>query len=141
LHQLAGQESTDAYKLTYFYDELLSHYLWHLGVIGLSTLLMVVSWRSAPAGEDTRLTVLILAALIYALNYVLLVLEGNTAPIGIPFALFAALLPLWLKRRELAQRPGLAFFTLAYLIALVLFAGWGLYWQGLPEPCAALQIC
>lgn len=140
-HLLEGQESSDVYKLTYFYDELLSHYLWHSGVIGLSAMIMVASWRSAVNGEDTRLVAMIPAALIYGLNYVLLVLEGNTAPIGIPFALSAALLPLWFKRQEFALRPGLAFFTIAYLIALIFFAGWALVWGGLPEPCAALQIC
>lgn len=140
-HQLAGQENTDAYKLTYFYDEQLSHYLWHLGILGLSALLMVVSWRTAPAGEITGLVGLLPAALVYGLTYVIIILEGATTPIGVPFALFSALFPLGLKGRELPQRQGLAFFTMAYLIALVLFAGWGLYWGGLVEPCAALGIC
>lgn len=140
-HQLAGQENTDAYKLTYFYDEQFSHYLWHLGVLGLSALLMVVSWRLILSGESTGLARLLPAALIYGLTYVIIVLEGATTPIGVPFAFFGALIPLWMKRHKLAQRPGLAFFTMAYLIALVLFAGWGLYWGDLPEPCAALQIC
>jgi hypothetical protein len=140
-HQLDGQESSDAYKLTYFYDEVLSHYLWHLGVIGLSALIMAASWRSALAEERTSLVRLIPAALVYGLTYATIVLEGTTAPIGVPFALIGAIVPLWSKRHELTRRPGLAFFTMAYLIALLLFAGWTLVWGGLPEPCAALQIC
>jgi len=33
-HLLKGIESSDIYKLTYFYDEVLGHYLWHLGMVG-----------------------------------------------------------------------------------------------------------
>ena len=33
-HLLKGMENSDIYKLTYFYDEVLSHYLWHFGIIG-----------------------------------------------------------------------------------------------------------
>jgi hypothetical protein len=35
-----GLGTGDIYKLTYFYDEVLSHYLWHIGIVGLSGLLI-----------------------------------------------------------------------------------------------------
>jgi len=35
----------NAYILTVFYDEVLSHYLWHLGIFGLAALLIFVEWR------------------------------------------------------------------------------------------------
>jgi len=31
---------TDIFNLTYFFDEHLSHYLWHIGVLGLAALLI-----------------------------------------------------------------------------------------------------
>jgi len=40
-HFLRWMESTDTYRLTYFYDEVLSHYLWHFGVVGLSAIIIV----------------------------------------------------------------------------------------------------
>lgn len=45
-HLLEEMKISDAYKLTHFYDEILSHYLWHSGVIGLSALLILKQWRN-----------------------------------------------------------------------------------------------
>jgi len=42
-HQIIDVTTTDIYKLTYFYDEYLSHYLWHIGVMGLAALLIYES--------------------------------------------------------------------------------------------------
>ena len=36
----------DVYILTHFYDEVLSHYLWHLGFVGLSGLLLIRQWQN-----------------------------------------------------------------------------------------------
>ncbi|MES0344117.1 MAG: hypothetical protein ABUK16_08380 [Anaerolineales bacterium] len=43
--------SGDAGQLTHFYDEVLSHYLWHLGVIGLASLILYRHWRTRLSGE------------------------------------------------------------------------------------------
>jgi len=40
-----GMETGDIYKLTYFLDEYLSHYLWHIGIAGLSALLIYRNWK------------------------------------------------------------------------------------------------
>ena len=39
-NQIVDVTITDIYHLTYFYDEYLSHYLWHIGVVGLAVLLI-----------------------------------------------------------------------------------------------------
>jgi signal transduction histidine kinase len=41
-HLLQDAQDTNAYTLTHFYDEVLSHYLWHIGLAGLAALLI---WR------------------------------------------------------------------------------------------------
>ena len=81
---------TDIYRLTYFYDEHLGHYLWHIGVLGL-------------ARADLHTTIA------------------------------ASLLILIWGRKKLAQQPILAFFLVSCLLAVLLFIGWGLYWNGFPQ--------
>ena len=130
-HLMKDLKDTDAFKLTYFYDEGLSHYLWHTGVMALNTLLMLRQWRH-PFSESSRLTSIALAACIYGLTYFITTIEAGTAPVGVPFAVVIALIGLW-KRKELSQRPLVAFFVASYLIAAILFAVWGIYWRGLPQ--------
>lgn len=132
-HQLRGTEGSNAHELTSFYDEKLSHYIWHVGVIGLSSLLMYTSWQADRRGEASHLGFLLPACLIYGLTYFIIVIEAGTAPIGLPFAVVASLVPLLIARRSLLDRAGLAFFAVGYLISVLLFAGWALYWGGLPE--------
>ncbi len=52
---------------------------------------------------------------------------------GLPFAVIITLLTLIRGRQKLARQPILAFFFIACLVAVVLFAGWGLYWRGFPQ--------
>ena len=44
--------TTDLYTLTDFYDEYLSHYLWHIGIAGLALILVYESWRGSTAGHS-----------------------------------------------------------------------------------------
>ncbi len=43
---------TGIYQLTYFFDEHLSHYLWHGAILGLAALIIYREWRQ-PAGVKT----------------------------------------------------------------------------------------
>lgn len=137
-HQLESLKDTQAYTLTYFYDEVLSHYLWHLGVFGLSALLMVVDARS-PVTSGGRLINQLPAALIYGFTFFLIIIEGQTWPVGLPFAVLAGITPLVFKREELSGKPVLGAFTLAYLIAIILTVGWWIYW-GEPLEFSAVGI-
>jgi hypothetical protein len=49
---LVDVTSSDVIKLTYFFDEQLGHYLWHIGVLGLAALLICHEVR-LPAGLQT----------------------------------------------------------------------------------------
>ncbi len=132
-HQLEGAAGTDAYELTSFYDEVLSHYLWHLGVFGLTALVLWAALQGALPGAGRLDWVVVVAAVIYGLMTFIIVIEGQTAPIGIPFA---ALVGAWFAARWYRHRVDsstLWFFGLAHLLAVLLFAGWWLYWGYLPE--------
>ena len=66
---------------------------------------LVVSWCSTPPVISINLAGLIPAALIYGLTYVIIVLEGATVPMGVPFAIFGHVtagshLPAWRAGEE-----------------------------------------
>ena len=123
--------ASDLHTLTYFYDEYLGHYLWHIGVIGLALLLIYQGWRQ-PVEESTHWGLVIPAGILYGFTCFCFFLEGNTLILGYPFVALVTLVVLLGGRRKLAQQPILAFFTVSCLFSLLLFSGWGLYFGGFP---------
>lgn len=123
---------TSIYELTYFYDEYLSHYLGHIGVLGLAGLLIYREWRR-PAEIATIWWATIVAGLIYGFTLFAIFIEGQTVPLGLPSAVIITLLTLIWGREKFAQRPLMAFFFVAFLVATLMLAGWGLYWCGFPQ--------
>jgi len=130
--QVIDITSTSIYQLTYFYDEHLSHYMWHFGILGLAALLIYREWRR-PAGISTTWWATALAGLIYGFTYFCIFLEGQTVVLGLPFAIVISLLTLIWGRKRLVRQPILAFFFITCLLAVLLYGGWGLYWGGFPE--------
>ena len=132
-HLLREMTGSDASVLTNFYDEVLSHYLWHFGVMGLSTLLILRQWQTPFIGGRAELGLESLAGVIHGFTFFLIVVEAGTAPLGIPFAILVTLFGLVWGRKKLRQQPLLAFFFVTYLVATIFFAGWAIYWGGLPQ--------
>lgn len=132
-HLLKDMKGSDIYNLTNFYDEVLSHYLWHSGVLGLSAVLIYHQWQNPSTEGQAMPWIVRSAGIIYGFAYFVIVIEGATTPMGVPFAVLASLFILIWERKKLSQQPLLVFFLIAYLLATVLFAGWGIYWHGLPE--------
>ena len=130
--QVVDIRPTDVYQLAYWFDEHLSHYLWHLGVLGLAALLIYREARR-PAGVATVWWVTIVAGILYGFLWFCIFLEGQTVVLGLPCALVLVAYGLIAQRRSLAQRPVLAFFFVACCLALLLFAGWGAYWRSFPQ--------
>ena len=131
-NQVINIKTTDIYNLTFFLDERLSHYLMHVGMLGLAVLLIYREWRN-PASLATTWWAAILAGIIYGFSYFCLFIEGQTVALGLPFGLMLVLFVLIWGRNQLAQRPVLAFFFITCLVALLLFTIWGLYWGGFPQ--------
>ena len=136
-HLLKGMEGDPdfigAYALTNFYDESLSHYLWHFGIVGLSAMLILRQWRNPLIQERAVPWLESLAGVIYGFTFFLLVIEGGTPPLGLPFAILAVLFIVVWGRKKLWQQSLLTFFFVAYLVAVILFASWAIYWHGLPQ--------
>lgn len=132
-HLLKEMKGSDAYHLTFFYDEVLSHYLWHFGIVGLSALLLWRQWHNPFSEERAGVWLLILAGVIYGFTFFVIVIEAGTAPLGISFAVLVAVLGWILGRKRMRQQPLLTFFLVGYSIATAFFIGWAIYWGGLPE--------
>jgi len=132
-HLLKEMKGSDAYHLTLFYDEVLSHYLWHSGIVGLSALLLWRQWHNPFREERAGVWPLILAGVIYGFAFFVIVIEAGTAPLGVSFAVLVTVSGWVLGRKRMRQQPLLTFFLIGYSIATVFFIGWAIYWGGLPE--------
>ena len=138
-HLTEAFTGSDAAALTYFYDEVLSHWMWHAGIIGLSLLLIFRQWRNPFAGMRSTLRAEIGAGLLHGLSFGLMTLEGATVALGLPSAALVVIFVLARGRTQLREQPILAFFFVAYLTALILFVGWRVYWGCFIEPFDMLQ--
>lgn len=132
-HLTTNLMGSDVYNLTYFYDEVLGHYLWHFGVIGFSALLIYRQWKNPFAEGNSLNWQNILAGIIYGFTFFAMVIEGQTTPMGVPFALLAVIFGFMLWRNKINRQPLLSVFLVGYLIAVILFAIWGIWQHGLPE--------
>ena len=101
--------------------------------MGLSALLIFRQWRQPFVHERSVLIRECAAGIIHGFTYFAIVIEGNTALSGIPFAVLVVLFGLAFGRKHLRQQPILTFFLVAYLVAAMLFLGWAIRWGGLPE--------
>jgi len=137
-NQVFDATTTDIYHLTYFYDEYLGHYLWHIGVVGLAAISVYENWRQ-PAHEKTDWRLVIPAGVLYGFTCFCFFLEGNTMILGCPFVAILTLLVLVWGRAKLTQQPVLAFFFVTCLFAFIGFVGWWLYWGEFMPPMEAFS--
>lgn len=109
-HLTPTDSSSEIEQLTYFYDEILSHYIWHLGLVGLSALLIYRQWQNPFIKQRSGLKFEITAGIIHGFNYFIDVVESATTILGVPFAAGVVLFVLIWGRKHLRQQPILAFF-------------------------------
>lgn len=132
-HLLGDMKESDVYALTYFFDEDLSHYIWHLGVVGLSAVIIFRQWQYPFWGESAGLVFVVVGGLLYGLTYFATIIEAGTVPLGVPFAVIITVVSLIWGRESIRQKPLLTYFLVAYFLAAILFLGWAIYWGGLPQ--------
>lgn len=124
--------NTDIYKLAYFYDEELSHYIWHTGILGMAALLAYNEFRR-PANLNVKWGTATAGGILYGFSVFCVHDEGQTAVLGYVFSILFVLLVLIFARKQLSVRPLQAFFFISYLIAAVLFSVWLAIWGYFPE--------
>jgi hypothetical protein len=132
-HLLKDMKVSDVYTLTNFYDEVLSHYLWHFGIVGLSALVIYRQMRSKLSETVATIWLTTIAGIIHGFSFFAIVIEAGTAPLGITFAVLNTIFLPVLGRKRIRQQPLVTFFFVAYLVAVLLFAGWAIYCRGLPQ--------
>lgn len=130
-HLMGDFQQTDAYTLTHFYDEVLSHYLWHIGIVGLALLLI---WRQAASAitAPAKLWTELAAAVIYGFTFAISSIEAGTIPLMLPAAIVITGIGV-LRRDTLRQQPVTAFLCAAHGIALLLLAIWFIRFGGFPQ--------
>lgn len=113
--------------LSYDLDEVLSHYLWHVALIGWTVIFAYRSLTAAfPARAPTAGTIggVLLAAVIFGFTFFVIVVEGQTAPLGLPGAAAVILLALAAAGRTITRRPVAGMLVVGYAVALVLCVVW-----------------
>jgi hypothetical protein len=133
---LLGQGSSSVHQLVHYYDEVLSHYLWHAGILALSLLLLVYAARSPAARARPGWGWIVPAGLLYGLTCFLAFVEGATVPLGLPAAVLIIVSLIVVLRDRILTHNLVGFFFLGYTVVLLLLAAWGIYWKGFPEPSA-----
>ena len=149
---MAATGGADPWGLVQLWDEGIGHYLVDVGRIAFAVGLTWaesgaggVAWlgRSDQTSERTANSSGWLAAsgaVAYGFIYFATAVEGQTAPIALPFSAAFAAWSAWSARRAGARAsthagaaPIRRFFTIAAWVALLFFAIWGATQGGLPE--------
>ena len=134
-----GMDLGDIFNLTYFYDEILGHYLWHIGVVGLSAALIWQQLKELPELENVPRWPSVAGGVIYGFSYFLIIMEGNTAPVGVTFSVLAVLFIL-IRARKALRRPVILFSLSGYSLAMILFLVWGIINGGLPPILDVIKV-
>ena len=132
-HWLSDLAGDLIHEVTYFYDEVLSHYIWHFGVIALSALLIYSSWKYPFTDRSSRLVAGSIAGIIYGFTIFVMSIEGGTVPLLFPFSVLAAITALILGWGIFKRVPLLTFFLIGYALSALMFAGKGIYWGSFPQ--------
>ena len=145
---LAATGGGDPWGLVTLWDEGIGHYLVDAGRVAFA---IGLTWAEsgaaalppggalAPSAASTRgRWLLLLGAGAYGFIYFATAVEGQTAPLALPFCAAYAIWSMWGARRAArsgsgGEAPIRAFYSVAAWIALLLFAIWGATQGGLPE--------
>ncbi len=125
--------------LTYFYDEVLSHYLWHAAMMALAALLMYRQWRNPFSEGAGGFGYPVGAGVLYGVSHGLVALEGETLPIAIPFSVLVVIFAVVWGRTQFRRQPLMTFFTVAFGVALLVFLAWWLAWGCFASPFDAVR--
>lgn len=138
---LAATGGNDPWGVVTLWDERIGHYLVDAGRVAFAIALTwmesrVASEASGPSASSRWL--IGVGAVAYGFIYFGTAVEGQTAPLALPFCAMYAAWSLWSARRRSTEANGTgtpirAFFSIAAWVALLFFAVWGFLQGGLPE--------
>ena len=114
--------ATDAGDLDHWFDEVLSHWLWHLAWAALSVFMVAIAarHRAWPAGPGWLSA---LAGALHGATFFFVTTEGETALLGIPLSIG---LLAWTARETAAgsRNPAIRFFLTSSVVTLAGYLAW-----------------
>jgi hypothetical protein len=121
-------------ELAHWFDEELSHLMWHAAWVALSFLLLFAASRT-PAVPASRTSLTAVAAgFVHGATFFIVSVEGVTTLLGIPASIILLAWSASLARQGLAGRPVVVFFLVSSIVTLVGYVGWAALNGGtLPE--------
>jgi hypothetical protein len=120
--------------LDHWLDETLSHWMWHVGWVALSILLLAAASRTPGAPAAGTSMTAAAAGFVHGATFFVVTVEGATTLLGIPASIVLLAWSASLARRGLAGRPVVVFFLVASIVTLVGYVGWAALHGGtLPE--------
>jgi hypothetical protein len=131
--QLGGLEASPAWRASYFFDEVFSHVVSDVGLIGISLAVLALAARLPSRRAEPAVAA---AAIPFGFAWFADGVEGGTVALMLPAAL-VALATILVRARgrpaALARNPVLLFYGTAFSLAGVLFLAWRLWQGGFPE--------
>jgi hypothetical protein len=129
--------ATEAGDLDHWFDEVLSHWLWHIAWAALSILIVAIATRRRewPGGPGL---VSALAGAVHGATFFFVTTEGETAILGIPLSIG---LLAWTARETAtgSRNPAIRFFLTSSAVTLAAYVIWaGLNGWQLKEPCSVI---
>jgi hypothetical protein len=125
------------FNAVYFFDEIISHYVWDLGVFLISIALIFASSRIPRKSQSLQNFYLLCAgATFYGFTIAVNGIEGQTVVFAIPASLVGVIVSAGERykiSRNFKTKPVRLFFLVAYVISLLLFAYWGIRYSGFPQ--------
>jgi hypothetical protein len=134
---LGGQEDTALHQSVYIYDEVISHFIWDIGVLIIAAGLILAGKRVLfPRFSWAQWVFLGGGAAFFGFSYAVNAIEGQTVVFTFPAAGLMALICLWIYgrgRRRREHNAAALFFLMGFLLSVLIFAYWGIIHPGFPE--------
>ncbi len=130
---LSPAEVSAAWRVTYFFDEQLSHIVTNAGLAGMSLAMLALAARLRPW---PRSPVALLAAALFGFSWFVDGVEGQTVALMLPAAILGLGWIVISGRRGLTGmtvNPVRLFFLAAFAVAVVMFLVWWVWQGGFPE--------
>ena len=140
-HFLNLQEHGDIFLLNHLYDEVISHYMWHVGAFGLSASVALYQLKYPLGSGRVTTTSLLAASALYAGTFTFATIEGDTVPAVLPLTLLVSALFLVIVRRHelpLQHRPVVLFFLLCSGLMLLGWLAYAVAFGGFVPPTELL---
>ncbi len=140
----AGPER-DAFYLTpggvldHWFDEVLSHWAWHVAWVALTVLMLALAGGGRAVGSTTGTAISTLAGAIHGAVFFFVTTEGATVALGIPASI---VLLVWAGRDRLggSRHPIVVFVFASSLVTLLAYLIWAIrFGWPLVEPCTLLH--